>query len=94
MRSLSYTGPTTVSGGQGVLRTQAAGMSICPSTILSHLLRRMCLPHRAAASGMGDSTSLPAGFLVTVEAQVCDGSAGLLLDADAEVAKAWADRSR
>lgn len=68
-------------------------MSVCPLTILSHLLRRACLPHRAAASGMGDSTSLPAGFLIAVEAQVCEGSAVLLPD-DAEVAEAWAARSR
>lgn len=48
----------------------------------------------AAVSGMSDSTSLPAGFFTALEVQVCEGSARLQLDADAEVAEAWAARSR
>lgn len=66
-----------------------------PFTVLSHLLGRTCLPHRAAASGTGDSTSLPADFFAPVEAQVCEGSSGLQQQEEVEeVAEAWAARSR
>lgn len=46
-----------------------------------------------ASSGMGDSTSLPASFLVARKAQVCEGSARLQLDVQAEAAEARAARS-
>lgn len=64
-----------------------------PSTVPSHLLGRACSPTGAAASGMGDSTSLPTGFLTALEVQVCEGSARLQLDAEVEVAVACAARS-
>lgn len=51
-------------------------------------------PTGATASGMGDSTSLPAGFFTALDVQVCEGSARLQLDAEVEVAEAWAARSR
>lgn len=46
-----------------------------------------------AASGMGDSTSLPTSFLVARKAQVCEGSARLQLEVQAEAAEARAARS-
>lgn len=75
---------------------------VCPFTVLWHLWGRTCLPHtgQLLQGRMGDSTSL---FLLVSrllwEAQVCEGSAGLLLlllllDAEVEVAEAWAARSR
>lgn len=75
-----------------MLHAQEAGTH--PFTVLWHL-GRTGLPHRAAASGTADSTSLPAGFFAAVEAQVCEGSAGLLLDVEMEeAAEVWAARSR
>lgn len=93
MRSLSYTGPPQfLEERELVLHTQARGMDVRLS--LHYPLRRICFPHSAAASGMGDSSSLPAGFQVAAEAQLCDGSAELLLGAEVEAAEAWAARSR
>lgn len=63
MRSLSYTGPPQYLEERGFFALKLRGwMSVCPSAILLHLLHRICLPHRAAALGTGDSTSLPDGF--------------------------------
>lgn len=92
MRSLSYTGPPQYLEDREFFTLKLGGMDVRLS--LHYPLRRICFPHRAAASGMGDSTSLPAGFQVAVEAQLCEGSAELLLGTDVEVAKAWAARSR
>lgn len=88
--------PPQYLGEGGVLHTQDAGTRARPFTVLSHLLGRACLPHRAAASGTGDSTSLPAGVFAAVEAQVCEGSSGLQLHEEQveEAAEAWAARSR
>lgn len=98
MRCLSYTGPATVSGGEGVSSSHSSCRDVRLSLHCPLALAARDLPPAqggAAASGMGDSTSLPAGFGAAAEAQVCEGSAGLLLAAEeAGVAEAWAARSR
>lgn len=89
VRSLSHTEPTAVSGERECFtsRMQERVSLHCPLALVGQ--------NRAAASGTADSTSLPAGFFAAVEAQVYEGSAGLLLDVEVEeVAEVWAARSR
>lgn len=96
VRSLSHTEPTAVSEKRECFTPRRQERIPSPFTVLWHLSGRTGLPHRAAASGTADSTSLPAGFFAAVEAQVCEGSAGLPLDVEMEEAAAevWAARSR
>ena len=61
---------------------------------LSSLALQNLPPHGDSTSGVGDSTSLPGWLLPGPEAQVCKGSAGLLLDGEAEAAVACVARSR
>lgn len=98
MRRVSYTGPATVSGGEGVSSSRSGCRDVRLSLHCPLALAAQDLPPAqggAAASGTGDSTSLPAGFWLAAEAQVCEGWAGLLLAAEeVGVAEAWAARSR
>lgn len=95
VRSPPTLSPPQLSGGEGVLHTQAAGTIRpfhCPLALAG---QGPAFHTGAAASGTGDSTSLPTGFSLSVKAQVCEGSAWMLLDAEEEeVAEAWAARSR
>lgn len=82
----------TVSGGEAVA-PKTGYPAMFPITVLSCLLRRPCLLHRGSSLEVGNSTSLPGWLPHCQKAQVCEGSAGLQLDGQAEVAKAWAARS-